>query len=116
MPPSVQPGRVPQRFETAPQPKSLPRAGGIQLPSTTAPANAAQVVLKINRFDIRGATVFKPEDFEPITQDVVGKRTSLSDIYAVASRITAQYGQAGYILSRAVVPPQMLKIMTVADL
>jgi hemolysin activation/secretion protein len=37
-----------------------------------------------------------------------GKPVTLQDVYDLAQRITAKYGAAGYVLSRAIVPVQEL--------
>jgi hemolysin activation/secretion protein len=38
--------------------------------------------------------------------DLLGKGTTLQTVYEIARRITARYGSDGYVLSRAIVPPQ----------
>ena len=53
-PPSVDPGRVPQRFEEPPQPKSLPRVDGIQVPST---AFAGSCLISAPRYGLTGDKV-----------------------------------------------------------
>lgn len=108
VPPSSDAGSVARRFETAPQPKALPRIGGIQLPSTAPPANATSIKLSVARFVITGGTVYATDAFADLTAPLVGKTVPLTEIYALAARITARYGQDGYVLSRAIVPPQSL--------
>ena len=39
---------------------------------------------------------------------IVGHEWSLKSVYDLAQRITAKYGNDGYVLSRAIVPPQQL--------
>ncbi len=108
VPPSVDAGRVQQRFESPPQPKSLPRTGGIQLPSTVPPANAGSIKFSVSRFEITGSTIYSARDFSDLTDPLLGKSMPVTEIYALAARITARYGQDGYVLSRAIVPPQTL--------
>ena len=108
VPPSVEAGRVPQRYREAPTPKSLPRTDGIVLPSTVPPENASSLSLNISRFEITGSTVFSNDDCADLTEPLLHRSISLSEVYALAAKITARYGQAGYVLSRAVVPPQEL--------
>ncbi len=57
---------------------------------------------------IENATVFTPEQLQAEYADKVGQKISLKDLYDIAGRITAKYRNAGYILSRAVVPPQRI--------
>ena len=40
--------------------------------------------------------------------DLLGRETTLATVYEIARRITAKYGADGYVLSRAIVPPQEL--------
>src|SRR5262249_45258157 len=40
--------------------------------------------------------------------DLVGRRITLANVYEIAQRITTRYGNDGYVLSRAIVPPQQL--------
>ena len=42
----------------------------------------------------------------PLYADLLGGEVSLAAVYDLARRITAKYGAAGYVLSRAIVPPQ----------
>ena len=108
IPPSADPGLVPQRFERAPQPKALPRVGGIQLPSTVPPANAEGITLSVSRFEITGSSVYSDGELNELVQPLIDRRIPLTEVYALAARITAKYGQDGYVLSRAIIPPQAL--------
>lgn len=108
IPPSEQPGRERERF-TPPSPPQAHAAGPtVTLPSTVAPQGAEKVFLRIQDVRITGSTVYTASQLEPLYADLVGQRVSLASIYALAQRITARYGEDGYVLSRAVVPPQNL--------
>src|SRR2546423_3501053 len=107
IPPGAQPGR--EREQLAPPvqgPRAQPGGTTITLPSTVAPAGAASIKLTISRIVITGATVYSEADLAPLYADLVGGEVSLAAVYELARRITAKYGAAGYVLSRAVVPPQ----------
>ena len=82
--------------------------GGISLPSTEAPAGAAQTMLTIRSVQVVGSTVYGAQEFAPIYRDLLNRRVSLDAVYDIAKRITAKYGADGYVLSRAIVPPQEL--------
>ncbi|MCX7311942.1 MAG: hypothetical protein NTV56_09490 [Alphaproteobacteria bacterium] len=62
----------------------------------------------LSEVHISGSTVYKPHDFDPAYAGLVGTRITLKEVYAIAQRITATYGRDGYVLSRAIVPPQQL--------
>ena len=107
VPQSAQSGKIEQRFAkpTPPQAKlGVPQG----LESTVPPDQAAKIFLKVKRIHFVGNTVFTESDLEKLTASVKGKRVSLKDVFAVAAAVTAKYGQAGYTLSRATVPPQEL--------
>jgi hemolysin activation/secretion protein len=106
IPPSAQPGRERERFVEPSAPRAQPGGDGISLPSTVAPAGAASIMLTVGRVVITGATVYSDADFAPLYADLIGGEVSLAAIYDLARRITVKYGAAGYVLSRAVVPPQ----------
>ena len=108
VPPSEQPGRARERFETPAVPLARPRGPIITSPSVEAPPGAAETVLVIRQIRIVGATVYSPEQLAELYAGLIGERVTLKDVYDLAARITAKYGADGYVLSRAVVPPQQL--------
>lgn len=108
IPPSVQPGREQQRFTEPPPALSQPRGAIISLPSTVAPKGAEHVKLRVKGVSITGVTVYKAEALSPLYADMIGKEVTLAAIYDLAQRITTKYGNDGYVISRAIVPPQQL--------
>ena len=106
VPPSEQPGRERDRFVEPPQARAQPSAGVISLPSTTAPPGAESIRLTISKVVVTGATVYPDAEFAPLYADMLGGEVTLAAVYDLARRITAKYGAAGYVLSRAIVPPQ----------
>jgi hemolysin activation/secretion protein len=98
-----------ERTQVAPPqqgPRAQPIGGTISLPSTVAPPGAESIMLTVSRIVITGATVYGDQDFAPLYADLVGREVPLAAVYELARRITAKYGAAGYVLSRAIVPPQ----------
>ena len=108
IPPSEQPGRERQRFIQPPAPLAQPAAPTVTLPSTTAPAGAEHIPVFITGFQITGSTVYSADELASLYQGMVGHEWSLKSIYDLAQRITTKYGNDGYVLSRAIVPPQQL--------
>ena len=106
IPPDAQPGRERERFVEPQRPRAQPGGDNISLPSTVAPQGAERITLTISRVVITGATVYSEADLAPLYADLVGGEVSLAAVYDLARRITAKYGAAGYVLSRAIVPPQ----------
>src|SRR5262245_30281225 len=108
IPPTDRAGREQQRFQEPPVSRAQPRGSVIALPSTVAPPGAENVKLVIRHVEITGSTVYGPDAFAPLYADLIGHEVTLQAVYDLAQRITAKYGQDGYILSRAIVPPQNL--------
>lgn len=108
IPPGDLPGRGRERFIEPPAAQAQPRGTVIALPSTVAPPGAENVKLVIRSVVITGSTVYSPDQLAPLYADLLGHEVSLQAVYDLAQRITAKYGQDGYVLSRAVVPPQDL--------
>jgi hemolysin activation/secretion protein len=108
LPPSVQPGRERERFTPPVAPLSEPGGSAISLPSTVAPPGADRIMVRVRGIRIVGNTVFTQEQLAPLYADLVGKRVTLQAVYDLAQKITTKYGDAGYVISRAIVPPQEL--------
>jgi len=107
IPSGAQPGRERQQIAPPVQgPRAQPGGPAISLPSTVAPPGAESIMLTVSRIVITGATVYGEADFAPLYADLIGHDVPLAAVYELARRITAKYGAAGYVLSRAIVPPQ----------
>src|SRR5215831_680257 len=100
------PGRERERFITPPAPQAQPRGPAVVLPSEAPPAGAAQIRISIRDICIKGGTIYRKEDFEPLYHDLIGREIPIQALYDLAKAITAKYGADGYVLSRAIVPPQ----------
>ena len=108
IPSSELPGRARERFEQPRAPLSQPGGAVVSLPSTVAPEGAEKLMVTVRGVRIVGGTVYSAEDLEPLYRDIIGREVPVTVIYDLAQRITAKYGADGYVLSRAIVPPQEL--------
>jgi hemolysin activation/secretion protein len=108
VPSSELPGRERERFQEPAPALSQPGRAAISLPSAVAPPGAAQIKLVLRGIRTVGGTVYRPEELAALAGDLVGKEISLAAVYDIAARITAKYGSDGYVLTRAIVPPQEL--------
>jgi hemolysin activation/secretion protein len=108
VPPSAQPGRERERFTPPTAPLSEPGGPAISLPSTVAPPGADRIKVRVRGIVILGMTVYTKEQVAPLYADLIGKQVPLQAIYDLAQRITSKYGNDGYVISRAIVPPQEL--------
>ena len=78
------------------------------MPSTVAPAGADKVFVLVEGVEVTGSTVYDKKQFAELYAGMIGQRVSLAAVYALAQKITSRYGNDGYVLSRAIVPPQQL--------
>ena len=108
IPPSDQPGRERELFTEPRAPLARPGGEVVTLPSTVAPPGAANIAVFITAVEISGSTVYSADDLASLYAGMIGHEWSLQTVYDLAQRITAKYGNDGYVLSRAVVPPQQL--------
>ncbi len=102
-------GREREQFTTPPAPRAQPGGPAISLPGTVAPPGAEKVNLVVRDVRIVGSTVYTRDQLTPLYGDLIGRSVPLAAIYELARRITAKYGADGYVLSRAIVPPQQLQ-------
>jgi len=100
------PGRERERFVTPPPPLSQPRAPVVVLPSTAPPTGADKIKVNVRDICIKGATVYTKDQLAPLFADLIGHDVPVQALYDLAKAITAKYGADGYVLSRAIVPPQ----------
>jgi hemolysin activation/secretion protein len=105
LPNTVQPGRD--------QPPPLPIAPdsdfdfSIQAPKRApVPRAADELTFILRDITITGAKVYSADSLRPLYEGLIGREVKLADIIAVADAIEAKYREAGYILTRAFVPPQ----------
>jgi hemolysin activation/secretion protein len=108
IPPSAQPGRERERFTEPVAPQAEPGGAAISLPSTVAPKGAEHIKVLVRDVHIVGMTVYTQEQLAPLYADLIGQHVTLQAIYDLAQKITTKYGNDGYVISRAIVPPQQL--------
>ena len=70
---------------------------------------ADEIKLDLKAVEIEGSSVIDDSELEAIYAPYVGKEVSLADIYQIRDLITKKYREEGYVLSRAILPPQRIK-------
>ncbi|MEM9540895.1 MAG: POTRA domain-containing protein, partial [Cyanobacteria bacterium P01_E01_bin.42] len=60
----------------------------------------------INRFEVRGSTVFSSEDFAELTKDYIDRPISFQELLQVRFLINEEYRKRDYITSGAFIPQQ----------
>lgn len=109
VPPSAQPSRVGETFNPAPleatttpqampsQPKAPAQAGGTE---------SGAIKFKLTRVVLEGNTVFSYTQLEPLFKNKIGGTITVADLFLIVEGVTNYYRNHGYILSRAILPPQ----------
>ena len=110
VPRAAEPGQFEQRLST-PAPPTAPVA-----PIRVPPAEALPPIVEpartfvLSAVVIEGATVYEPSDLAPLYSNYLAQEVSLTDVDTILAAITAKYRSDGYVLSRAVAPPQDVEL------
>lgn len=110
LPGSALPERIGEErsiFRGAPKPSigapPVIRAGDT---TTTLSKEAQKVTFVLKSVVVKGATAL---DVKPFYTPYLNKRITVAQLYGIADSITKAYRDQGYILSRAILPPQSIK-------
>lgn len=95
-----------QREQVQPAPRSLPKMIITEEGKTTDADVGA--LFTLNTLMIEGATVFPQEELLAPYAELFGKKITLSKVYQIAAELTKKYRDAGYLLSRVVIPEQQV--------
>jgi hemolysin activation/secretion protein len=108
LPGSAQPSRIQERLP--PQPSAPPVSPPLTIESTESaqPPGSEAFRFRLIGVTLTGNEVFGEPDLVGLWRGRLGQEISLADVYAIAEAITVKYRNAGYILARAVVPPQRI--------
>lgn len=101
--------RLEKRFEKPPEPRSTQQPLVFPIQEQMPPEQAGNVKLTLTQLSITGNTAFSAAELEQLARDLFGKEISLLDIYRLRDAITQKYGDAGFGLSKAIVPQQRIQ-------
>ena len=102
------PNRFDRRFGKQPIPKSTVVPVKPKSMKPVFPDELEDVKFVLNRLFIQGTTVYDERDLRSIYKKYLKQELTLRDIYEIAQQITNKYRNDGYILSKAIVPPQKI--------
>jgi len=109
IPASAELPRLQDVLNALPAPKVVPQIITVPEPKVTdalAPDDAERIRFVLKTLTISGATVYTPDELLPLFENLTGQETSVAEIYKIAAKLTAKYRNDGYVLARAIVPPQ----------
>ena len=110
VPSTAEPGQIERRFAARPTPRSEPLTLPDELEKgRLVPEGARQKRFIVQEIHIAPSTVYDTAALQALAADFPpGSEISVADLYTIADRITAKYGNDGYVLSRAFLPAQKL--------
>ena len=106
---SAEPGQIERQIEQS-KPILRPADTEIRLlpEQPVRPAEPTDARFVLAAVIIDGATIFDPVSFAPYYEDLLARNITLADVENILAQITKKYRDEGYILSRAIAPPQDL--------
>jgi hemolysin activation/secretion protein len=104
---------APQRFEERFKKREYPKSQVVPVKPDNLkpvfPASMKKVNFLLQRMVIKGSTIYGKRRFSRLFRRYLHKRINLEQVYIIAQKITNMYRNDGYILSKAVVPPQKIE-------
>lgn len=108
-PPSAEPGQIERYLQTPAAPKIPGKGPDLNGDFRVPPDEAGELSLVLGSVVVQGSTVYSDEDLAPLWKDRLGRKIALAEVFRIADAITAKYRNDGYILSRAILPPQTIE-------
>ena len=110
IPPSIEAGVINQQLSRQPI-SQLPVANKLVASEQKTLINPAieKIVFVLKKVNITGSTLFSASQLLGIYSPYLNKTINMAVLQNIADKITAKYREAGYILSKAILPPQTIK-------
>lgn len=114
LPGSVYPEQVSKTL--APKPSMVPSGVAPERVINQAPTKepaiseeAKKINFELKQIILKGNHVYTTDQLKPLYQAKVGKTISVGELFEIVQNITNFYRNNGYIISRAILPPQHVK-------
>jgi hemolysin activation/secretion protein len=103
--------RTERTFEEFQREQKRAKSTAVPLPQVAKPSGSTDTrpLFKLTGVVVEGAALFSGDAVAATYQPYLGKAVSQADLAAIAGKISELYRNAGYHLSRAIVPPQDIK-------
>lgn len=75
---------------------------------TALSPEAAKLSFKLTQIKVIGSTIFTPEQLAAPFRSKIGQTVTVGDIDAISKQMALKYQNAGYILTRVILPPQRI--------
>jgi hemolysin activation/secretion protein len=98
-----------QQIPSAPIPPKAPPKLEVAPGAVPASPTADTVKITVNKLNVTGAKVYSEAELVALTGFVPGSELTLSDLRAMASKITRHYNRDGYFAAQSFLPAQDVK-------
>jgi hemolysin activation/secretion protein len=102
-------GTLLQQLKPNRPPAPSPSATGLTIEQPNGQKLPASEAFMVTRLEIKGSTRFDAQTLHALIADAEGKQLNLTQLGAVADRITEYYHKNHYPLARALIPAQTIK-------
>ncbi len=107
--PNIEPGRMDERFEQkAPPASSLKPSILGPISNEAGQALDADITFVLQKVTLKGNNAIPDAELFSLYSEFLKKEIPLAVLQTIAERITHYYREKGYVLSRAIVPPQQI--------
>jgi hemolysin activation/secretion protein len=109
--PRLDPAQLERDFESSRRERDRTERSNVRVPTLDlpmAPGNT-KPLFKLVSVVVEGAKIFSSEQIAEIYRPYIGKNVSEADLAEIARLISERYRDAGFHLSRAIIPPQEVK-------
>jgi hemolysin activation/secretion protein len=109
--PRLDPALLERELDSARREQERSRRSDVPLPVVARPQSAGSTkpLFKLASVIVSGSKIFSNETFAETYRSYLGKTVSEADLSEIARLISELYRDAGFHLSRAIVPPQAIK-------
>ncbi|MDP3169043.1 MAG: POTRA domain-containing protein, partial [Polaromonas sp.] len=102
-----------QQIPPAPAPQKAPPEISIQRGAAPLTSTADEAKILVRTLRVTGAKAYTEAELIAITGFTPGTELTLTDLRAMASKITTHYAKSGYFVARAYLPAQQITDNTV---
>ena len=106
IPNSVRPDTFQRQNEIEDQRPAVGGAPIVTDETVKAKHSGSTATFELKGIKLEGATVYTEEQLQPLYANKLNTKITLDDLNQIAADVTAYYRNHGYILTRAIVPPQ----------
>ena len=109
--PRLDPALIEREFDSARRERERAQKSDVRLPTVAEQPSRGDTkpLFKLTSVSVNGANVFSREAIADVYRSYLAKTVSQADLAEIARLISELYREAGFHLSRAIVPPQEIK-------